>query len=146
MLRKGPTYYSWRAMKGRCLNLNDPAFRRYGGRGITVDPSWHLFDNFLRDMGERPDGMTLERTDNNQGYSKANCKWATRREQANNTRSNHAVEINGITKNVRQWCEDYNIGTRTVYGRIARGYSVVAAITTLKRDIGRWGDHKRRFV
>jgi hypothetical protein len=81
---KTPTYRSWQAMLARCRNpLRDHA-DRYSQRGITYDPSWKFFENFLKDMGERPEGLELDRIDNNSGYSKENCRWTTHRENCQN--------------------------------------------------------------
>lgn len=90
-----PEYQIWNAMKGRCENPNDAGYRYYGGRGISVHPRWKFFENFIKDMGPRPDGLTLERVNNYEGYGPDNCKWATREEQANNKRSSVKLEICG---------------------------------------------------
>lgn len=81
-------YNSWQNMKSRCLNLNHPRYCDYGGRGIKVCDRWiHSFSNFRNDMGYRPNGMTLDRIDNDGGYSPSNCQWSTVSEQNTNQRA-----------------------------------------------------------
>lgn len=84
---KRPEYQTWSDMKSRCYNKNNTAYKNYGGRGISVCSRWiNSYDNFIADMGERPEGMTLDRINNSLGYSPENCKWSTVDEQLENRR------------------------------------------------------------
>lgn len=96
---------------------------------VTISPRWRSYEVFLKDMGEKPKGFTLERKDNSKGYSKANCKWATRTEQQNNRRSNRCLSFQGKTKTVTQWARQFNISASTLFWRLNRGWDVKRALT-----------------
>jgi len=83
---KTPAYRSWACMIRRCLFDTSPNYRHYGGRGITVCEEWKKFENFHRDMGERPVGYQLDRIDNDGNYEPGNCRWVTPKENSNNRR------------------------------------------------------------
>lgn len=93
---KTKTYAAWFSLKNRCLNPRYIAWKNYGGRGITVCERWLAYENFLADMGEAPEGLSLDRIDNNGDYEPGNCRWATQTEQVNNRRNNRFVMLNGV--------------------------------------------------
>lgn len=114
------------------VRVNCPNLKRakdYVGRGIGVCEEWREFESFMRDMGERPLGMTLDRIDNDAGYSKENCRWATPKQQMNNTRRNRYVTFRGETNTVAQWAEALSIPEAILRSRLARGWSVDDAMT-----------------
>lgn len=116
-----PTYSSWSKIISRCHDVNNEHYRDYGGRGIAVCDRWRKFENFLEDMGDRPIGTSIDRIDTNGNYEPSNCRWATPKEQSNNTRRCHVVTIDGISKNVSQWAESTNVRRETIFARIRAG-------------------------
>jgi hypothetical protein len=125
-------YRLWRAMHNRCYNSNVKCYGDYGGRGIFVDEKWHSkegFAAFLKDMGQRPQGATLDRIDNNGPYSKDNCRWATRDEQANNKRNNRWITANGKTQTMAQWAKELGCNPSNIIYRLRTGMSPEEAVT-----------------
>jgi hypothetical protein len=121
--RRTAEYRAWANMHQRCSNEQVKNFNNYGGRGITVDPHWDSFENFIADLGPKPTPKhTLERIDNDLGYSKSNCRWATRREQANNTRDNRLLTVDGVSQTLAQWARETNISPSALYRRFTSGW------------------------
>ncbi len=119
------TYLSWNHMVQRCENKNNSQYKDYGGRGVTIDSSWrgdHGFENFFRDMGDRPNGKTLDRhPDKNGNYTKDNCRWATKKQQQRNTRSNVWIEAFGKLKLLIDWCEELEIQNGSIQRHLSLG-------------------------
>jgi len=124
-----PLYWVWTSMIARCTNPNQRAYASYGGRGIMVCDRWLKFIEFYRDMGHAPAGMSLDRIDNNKGYSPENCRWATQIEQMNNIRANRILECDGQRHTVAQWSRITGIKTMTILSRLSRGSSDKSALT-----------------
>jgi len=124
-----PEYKVWDAMKGRCLCLTNKRFKDYGGRDITVCAKWEKsFVNFYKDVGPRPKNHTLERIDNNKGYYPENVKWATQKEQANNTRQNHLINLHGWIMSIAQWATFSGVRQGTIRNRLYPGWPAEKAI------------------
>lgn len=103
-------YLIWQHMKARCYRKTSPDYKNYGARGIKISQPWlDKFENFYNDMGDCPEGFSIERIDNNKDYSKSNCKWASRKEQARNRRTSVYYTHDGVTKTVAEWAEILNI-------------------------------------
>src|SRR5688572_14547217 len=121
MSKHKPTHVTWAAMKYRCTATK---VDRAVYLNIDYDPRWLVYENFLADMGERPVGTSLERVDNDKGYWKNNCKWATAVEQCNNRSSNSFVTYQGKTQTLSQWARELGINRGTIAGRVSRyGYN-----------------------
>ncbi len=124
-----PTYKSWASMIQRCTNPKNPAYESYGGRGIGVAERWRKYENFLEDMGKRTAKQSIERIDNNKGYSPDNCEWAEKKQQNNNTRKNRTIEMGGESLTVALWCEKLGISQGRVYMRLHRKWCGLCALT-----------------
>lgn len=114
-------YKSWANMRKRCLDPKSIQWKDYGGRGIKIHPSWESFEVFYADMGDRPEGMTLDREDTNGDYTKENCKWSTSTEQARNRTSSKLITYRGETKPLVEWCEQLDLPYHRTYSRLAKG-------------------------
>lgn len=119
-------YRIWSNMKTRCSNPKTRMFYIYGGKGISVCDKWQTFGGFFDDMYESyEDDKSLDRINNNLGYSKENCRWATRREQNNNTSRNRRFVINGVEKTLAEWTRETKIKPSTVRQRFyAYGWDI----------------------
>jgi hypothetical protein len=127
------TYNSWRGMIARCSAATHPHFDRYGGAGIKVCQRWTDFASFLTDMGERPEEMTLDRIDGTGNYEPANCRWATRAEQASNRKSNSYIEHNGLRLTIKEWSERLNMSANAISKRHKAGRPIDLVLRNRKR-------------
>lgn len=112
-------YRAWIGIKSRCLNKNSAAFQNYGARGISISDNWiNSFDAFYADMGDCPQGNSIDRIDNDGNYEKSNCRWATRHEQSRNTSRNIMITFKGATLPLVDWASKLNIPYYRLRNRI----------------------------
>lgn len=137
-----PEYAAWHSMKDRCYNPNNKRYPIYGGRGIRVCPQWgSSFVNFLADMGDKPSSQhSLERVDNNKGYYKGNCRWATREDQAQNKRVTRFIEYQGELVPLSKLASDHGMKRSTLWNRLYQlGWPLGRA---LSEPLGNYRDHR----
>lgn len=136
-LSGSPEFFVWWEMLRRCYDDSREQYERYGGRGITVCQLWrNSFSAFYSDMGPRPSPQhSIERIDNDRGYSKANCRWATVHEQCRNTRRTRNLTFRGVTMCLTDWAARIGISQPTLTKRLERGWSIERALTTPTKHI-----------
>lgn len=132
---RSPEYRVWVGIKARCLNPNFWLYKYYGGRGIKISERWvgeHGYENFVADVGRKPSSdHSLDRIDNDGDYAPGNVRWATRREQARNTRRNRAITWRGKSRILVEWAEHLQIPYKVLHNRLNKcGWSVDRAFTT----------------
>lgn len=140
-------YTSWYHMIRRCHARSDYQYHGWGGRGIRVCARWRKsFDNFLRDMGPRPKGMSLGRINNNKHYTPNNCRWETPTQQLRNQRDTKWITFRGERLCQQEWAERLGTSPDTIKGRINRGWPLSKALTLPPRYGRRVirGDHQSR--
>jgi len=131
-----PEYRAWQTMRLRCTNPRNPAWKDYGGRGITVCEAW-LDDptQFYRDMGKKPSPKhEIDRIDNDRGYEPNNCRWVPRIENCRNRRSSRVVEWRGESRTVAEWAASTRINSTTIIARLGMGWDVDRALSTPARS------------
>jgi hypothetical protein len=131
-------YKTWASMKSRCQNPKAQGYEDYGGRGITICDRWkgkNGFIEFLKDMGPRPAGQVIDRIDVNGNYEPSNCRWATLKESARNTRRNRFVIFQGQRKTIAEWAEIYGLPHYILFNRLRGGFSMEQALTMPNRRL-----------
>lgn len=129
---KSREWQTWMSMKQRCYDIKIPNYKDYGGRGIKVCDRWlNSFEAFLNDMGRRPSGLSIDRIDNNGNYEPSNCKWSTRKEQANNRR-----KILKTKKSISEWGDYLQMSKKVIRNRLKYGWPIESVLH--KYRYNRW--------
>ena len=132
-------YSIWKNMRRRCSNPHCAYYHSYGGRGISVCAEWHKYENF-RDWALThgyKDGLTIDRIDNDRNYAPDNCRWATMKQQSNNTRTNRVIAHNGESHTLTEWSDIVGIRFATLWDRLDNGWSIERALTEPVHNNGR---------
>lgn len=143
-LEAHPLYNTWKSMLMRCNNPNVRGYRHYGGRGIEVCERWSGdlgFENFVNDMGDRPDGTTLDRTNVNGNYEPSNCRWATLTEQANNKTNSVYITVGNKQISAKEFCDALGLNYWVAIKQIQRGYDINYIAKDLRFNRG---EYRRR--
>lgn len=132
-------YNTWKNIRARCHRLTNPHYYRYGARGITVCDRWlKSFNAFLADMGQKPaPEYTIERKNNNRGYTKRNCKWALRKERQRNRRCTRWTRLDGKRVKVADLADKCGMASTTLWLRLRAGWDIARAMSTPLKDNGR---------
>lgn len=136
------TYRIWAGMKFRATNLQTRDAHNYIGRGIALCDRWLDFENFYKDMGDAPEGMSLDRIDNNGNYGPENCRWTTQEEQSNNKRNNIIISFNGQKNTLANWARNLGIKYEVLLNRYNRKWEINRMFTTPARCYG--ANHEKR--
>ncbi len=127
-MSKSAIYRIWKGIHSRCYIKTATGYENYGGRGIKVADEWHTFEQFYKDMGDRPSPRhSIDRIDVNGWYGPKNCKWATRKEQGLNKRTNTLITADGETMCVTEWAQRINVSESAIRSRIKRGWDLKSA-------------------
>jgi len=130
-MTKTRQYRIWQGMKQRCTNIKNKDYKNYGGRGIKLLIRWQNFENFWEDMqGGYSDKLTIDRINNNGNYCKTNCRWATIKEQVNNTRTNKLITYKGKTQTQSQWSKKLGIHRCVLAHRLKTGWGIPSSFET----------------
>lgn len=138
-----PTYHCWEGIVSRCRLPSHPSYHRYGGRGIKICDRWLKFEGFLEDMGVKPDGLTIDRIDNEGDYEAGNCRWVGMDVQNNNRGDNVYIEAFGEKLTVAQWARRLGISSVALAYRIEHGWSPEEAVSIPPKPQGYRGPRKR---
>lgn len=125
------TYRTWASMLQRCTNPKSTIYYKYGAKGISVCKRWHKFKNFLEDMGPRPPGRSIDRVQNKKGYTPGNCRWATPKEQVNNSSAVRIITFNGESHNLTEWAGKLGVTPGAMHTRL-RKWTMERALTQNK--------------
>jgi len=137
-------YSIWADMKKRCSNPKHAFWMYYGGKGISVCQKWQRFEGFFEDMGQPPEGLSLDRIDGSLGYYPENCRWATAQEQSRNRSNRRVVRALGNELSVVEWAEKLGINESTIRARLNKGWSDHDAVTKALKVVKPFSEWDRK--